>query len=240
MSISKDVQKAANFDSNPPIGVSQYDESIRLFTAAYEPMFAMAYAFLRSMLPEDAEVLVVGAGTGMEICTFGLNSPRWKFTGVDPSAEMLSIAKKNIDANGLSNPVSLFNGYAHDLPGSGLFDAATCILVMHFLPDDGSKLDLLKSIGQHLKSGSPLILIDGFGARNSDEFERTVLAWKTFVKTRVGDPKMVDGGFSGQILKRLQFVPEERIEELLGEAGFGKPSRFFTGFLYGGWVTIKK
>jgi tRNA (cmo5U34)-methyltransferase len=96
MSASKDIQKATNFDSNPPIDVSQYDGSIRLFTAAYEPMFDMAYGFLNSMLPEDAEVLVVGAGTGMEACTFGRKSPGWKFTGVDPSAEMLSIAKKKI------------------------------------------------------------------------------------------------------------------------------------------------
>jgi hypothetical protein len=60
------------------------------------------------------------------------------------------------------------------------------------------------------------------------------------VKSRGVDPQTVEDGFSGQILKRLQFVPEERIETLLDEAGFGKPSRFFTGFLYGGWVTNKR
>lgn len=28
-----------DFDSNPPVEVSRYDESIRLFCAAYEPLF---------------------------------------------------------------------------------------------------------------------------------------------------------------------------------------------------------
>jgi tRNA (cmo5U34)-methyltransferase len=111
---------------------------------------------------------------------------------------------------------------------------------MHFLPDDGSKLRLLESIGRRLKSGSPFILADGFGEKDSETFNRTVSAWKTFVKARGVDPQTVEDGFNGQILKRLQFVPEERIEALLAEAGFEKPSRFYTGFLYGGWIAIKK
>lgn len=239
MNVDKEILKSANFDLSPPIAIAKYDESIRQFNAAYEPMFDMAYASLRSMLPGDADVLIVGAGTGMEICAFGRRCPGWKFTGVDPSTEMLSIAKKKIAENKLSCQVSLFTGYAHDLPGSKLFDAATCILVMHFLPDDDSKLELLKSIGSHLKKGSPLILVDGFGDRSTAGFDRTLLAWKEFVKTQGVDPVFVEDGFRG-ILNRLHFVSDARITELLDEAGFEHPTRFFMGFLYGGWVVIKK
>jgi tRNA (cmo5U34)-methyltransferase len=231
---------SANFDSSPPVGVSQYDASIRQFTAAYEQLFTMAYSVLCSMVDEDSDLMIAGAGTGMEILTFGQGSHEWSMTGVDPSAEMLAIAKKKIARTGLSNPIRLFNGYVHDLPEDHLYDGATCILVMHFLPDDGSKLRLLESIARRLKSGSPFILADGFGEKDSETFNRTVSAWKTFVKARGVDPQTVEDGFSGQILKRLQFVPEERIEALLAEAGFEKPSRFYTGFLYGGWVAIKK
>ncbi|HEY3272929.1 MAG TPA: class I SAM-dependent methyltransferase [Methanocella sp.] len=240
MKTTDNGQRSANFDSNPPVGVSQYDSSIRQFTAAYEPMFTMAYACLRSLARDDARLLIAGAGTGMEICTFGPHSPGWNMTGVDPSGEMLAIAQKKIDEEQLANPINLFKGYVHDLPETTDYDAATCILVMHFLPDDGSKLRLLESISRRLKSGSPFILVDGFGMKDSDSFNRTVSAWKTFAKTQGADPQLVEEGFSGQILKRLQFVPEERIVTLLEEAGFEKPSRFYTGFLYGGWMTTKK
>lgn len=240
MKITDKDPGSSNFDACPPVSVGQYDASIRQFTAAYEPLFAMAYACLRSMVDDDADLLIAGAGTGMEVCTFGQCSPEWSMAGVDPSGEMLAIAKKKIDRKGLSNPVRLFNGYVHDLPEDQLYDGATCILVMHFLPDDGSKLRLLESIGRRLKRGSPFVLVDGFGVRGSEQFDRTVLAWKTFVKARGVDPQAVEDGFTGQILKRLHFVPEERIEALLGEAGFEKPSRFYTGFLYGGWMAVKK
>lgn len=231
---------ASNFDDNPPVALNQYDESIRLFTAAYEELFAMAYACMRSMVGENADLLIVGAGTGMEICTFGRKSEGWRFTGVDPSAEMLAIARQKIAETGLSGHVELFNGYTDDLPEGRLYDGATCVLVMHFLEDDGSKLALLKSISNHLKSGATFILVDDFGDLTSDEFRRTVEAWKTYVKSKGADPKLVDEGFSGQILKRIKFVPESRIMELLDEAGFEKPSRFFTAFLYCGWVAVKK
>jgi tRNA (cmo5U34)-methyltransferase len=234
------AQNESNFDKNPPIDVSKYDESIRLFCAAYEPLFTMSYSALRSSLGDNANLLIVGAGTGMEICTFGRMSPNWSMTGVDPSAEMLSIAKKAIADNCITSNINLCQGYTHDLPETDMFDAATCILVMHFLLDDGAKLQLLESISSRLRSGAPFVLVDGFGVSNSIDYERNLSAWKTFVVANGVDPEIVEDGFCNQILKRLQLVSEERIVSLLNEAGFEKPTRFFTSFLYGGWIATKK
>ncbi len=234
------TNRTTNFDSNPPVELNKYDESIRRFCAAYESIFSMAHSFLRSMIEENADLLIVGSGSGMEICTFGLKNPGWKFTGVDPSAEMLSIAKKKITELKLSNQINLFNGFTNELQENHLYNGATCILVMQFLPDDGSKLAILSDIARRLKSGAPLILVDGFGVKNSIEFEKTVSAWKRYPLLMGVEPQVVEDAFSTQILKRIQFVSEERIEKLLNEAGFENPYRFFTSFLYGGWVANKR
>lgn len=240
MNSNEPTKAETSFDLNPPIETNKYDESIRQFCAAYESIFTMSYSYLNSRLKEDAEVLIVGAGTGMEICTFSPLSPKWKLTGVDPSKDMLSIARSKIEAMNLKSPINLYQGYTHELPEDSLYDGATCILVMHFLPDDGAKLELLKSISQHLKSGATFILVDGFGTRGSEEFNLAVAAWKKFAEAMGVDSQIVEDGFKNQILKKIQFVPESRISDLLNEAGFEKPYRFFTSFLYGGWVMTKK
>ncbi|MCX8129474.1 MAG: class I SAM-dependent methyltransferase [Clostridia bacterium] len=239
MTVQKPLAEETNFDTNPPIELSKYDEAIRQFCAAYDPLFDMTYSFLKSMTKENSELLIVGSGTGMEIVTFGLKNPKWKFTGVDPSAEMLSIAEKKIRDSKLENSVDLFNGYTHELAEGAKYDAATCILVMHFLNDDGAKLELLESIGSRLKSGAPFILVDGFGVKGSEEFNRTIAAWKMFAISVGVDSEAVEDGFKNQILKRIQFVSEDRIKELLREAGFHSISRYYTSFLYGGWVAEK-
>lgn len=240
MNNKEQLKTETDFDKNPPVEVNKYDESIRQFCAAYESIFTMTYSFLASRLKEDAEILIVGAGTGMEICTFSPKSPGWKLTGVDPSKEMLGIAKNKIEDMKLTSSIDLFRGYTHELPAGSFYDGATCILVMHFLPDDGSKLELLKSISQHLKSGAPFILVDGFGNREGEDFKMAVSAWKQFAQTMGVDYQVVEDGFNSQILKKILFVPESRILSLLDEAGFEKPYRFFTSFLYGGWVVTKK
>lgn len=230
---------ATDFDSNPPIAVCSYDESIRLFCAAYEPLFVMSYSALRSVLPENADLLIVGAGTGMEICEFGRRSLGWKMTGVDPSADMLSIARERIAENGMEERASLFRGFTHEL-SDDLYDAATCILVMHFLADDGSKLSLLNDISKRLKPGAPLILVDGFGDPSSVEFASVLGAWKAFAQAMGVGSQIVEDGFNNQILKKIQFVPEQRIMDLLDQAGFVNTTRFFTSFTYGGWMAFKR
>lgn len=54
------------------------------------------------------------------------------------------------------------------------------------------------------------------------------------------DKQVVEDGFNNQILQRLKFVTEDRLQELFTEAGFSKGVRFYTSFLYGGWMLIKE
>jgi len=172
--------KALDFDTNLPIPSSEYDRMAQMSIPGYEALHQMILAFLRFKLPEIANLLIIGAGSGMELVTFGKANPQWQMLGLDPSANMLAIAQQKVEQQGLSKQIKLFQGYTHELPETTLYEAATCILVMHFLPDDGSKLALLESIAQKLKPNANFILVDLFGEKDTAIFEQIVDIWRLY------------------------------------------------------------
>ena len=80
---------------------------------------------LAEQIQDDAHVLVIGAGGGQELKAFADTQPGWSFCGVDPSAEMLGLAKRTLGP--LASRVDLHEGYIDSAP-VGPFDAATCLL----------------------------------------------------------------------------------------------------------------
>lgn len=135
---------------------------------------------------------------------------------------------------GLGDRVKLHIGFTHELPESELYDAATLMLVMHFVPDNGEKLQLLQSIAQRLKPGSLLILSDIYGDKTSAQFAYFMAAWKHRMLALAAPPKKVEE--FQFIMSDLNVVPEARIVELLQSSGFEAIERFYTAFMYGGWV----
>lgn len=152
---------------------------------------------------------------------------------------MLSLAQQKIEQQKLSNTVKLFQGYTHELSETTLYDAATCILVMHFLPDDGSKLALLQSIYQRLKSSATLILVDLFGEKGTETFEQFAYVWKLYSEKMGMSLQMIEKREKAR-LEGIYPIPEPRVLELLEQAGFGKIMKFYTGLLFGGWIATKR
>jgi tRNA (cmo5U34)-methyltransferase len=107
------------------------------------------------------------------------------------------------------------------------------------LKDDGSKLKLIESIARRLKRGAFLLLIDGFGEPGSREFEEIKASWKQYPVINGESGETVENAFRDVIMKMVHFVPESRILELLETAGFKEMFKYYTGFLYSGWVGYK-
>ncbi|MCX6680402.1 MAG: hypothetical protein NTX42_08575 [Methanothrix sp.] len=107
------------------------------------------------------------------------------------------------------------------------------------MKDDGSRLELLESNCKRLKHGAPFVLIDDFGESGSTDFEDIKMAWKHYPIIHGVPGEMVETAFNEVIMKMLQFVPESRILELLETAVFTMVSKYYCGFLYGGWMGYK-
>ena len=218
-----------DFDAAPPLKVAEYDNLIAKFVPGYEAIFKLSLAHLSKVLPQSANVLVVGAGSGKELETFAKAKTGWSLTGVDPSEDMLALARPKLST--FAHQVTLHKGIVETLPETTKFDAATSILVMHFLPDNGAKLEFLRSIAKRLKPGASFILLDIYGG---PDFVRE------FAPTWIEHGHQM--GIPLEIIQKIekghaQFHPitEERTMELLKEAGFTNARRFYAALVYCGW-----
>lgn len=208
-----------------------YDQFVENWIPQYHNFINLLPALLNSEITDQNRLLVAGCGTGNEMAVLHRQLKNWQITGVDPSPEMISQARKKLSR---LERIDLIEGRVDELDQTN-FDAATLLLVLHFMPDDGTKLGLLKDISERLATGAPLIILDIFGAPNEIDFNLQVL--------RSLLPKHVELEEIEERVKRIkdkiQYIPESRLEELLVEAGFEKPERFHHVAVYGGWLVRK-
>jgi tRNA (cmo5U34)-methyltransferase len=216
---------------------AHYDQHIPIWIPHYAILPSQIAALLRTYhAPEDqAGILVAGCGTGMEMLALLQASAGWRFTGVDPSPEMIALARQKLPVNHQER-YQLLEGTVDSLPKTPAFDAATLILVMHFLPDDGAKLRLLQSIANRLRPGSPLVLVDMF--REPETFDRYLHILEKYLVQMGIERDWINDGLA-HIRNDIHAVPEQRVKDLLQEAGFTHILRFSQHLIYGGWVAEK-
>ncbi|MEN9869770.1 MAG: hypothetical protein RLZZ171_753, partial [Cyanobacteriota bacterium] len=224
----------------------QYDLDIRKAIPGYESLHGMTQSLLQTSLSTSARLLIVGSGTGMELVNYSKPNPEWLLTGVDPASEMMAIglrprcaiAQAELAAQGLQKRVNLHTGYVNSLPETEPMDAATLMLVMHFLTDDGAKLQLLKDIAQRLKPGAKFILADLYGDQSASYFSQFTKAWQALYFSQLDDETRTkaEANFQTSISNSIHFVTEARIIELIEAAGFSQINKFYNAFLFGGWI----
>jgi tRNA (cmo5U34)-methyltransferase len=222
------MNKVEIFENERATGYNQFVET---WIPNYHYFLDCLPKLLRETNPKI--LLAVGCGTGNEIDRFIKTPGLWRITGIDPSPEMLKQANDKFRAY---NNVTLIEGLLSDIDFGIKYSAATLLLVLHFLEDNGSKLNLLKDISNKLVSGAPFIMLDITGDKNQIKQNLDVL------KLLLPDSLDIE-----QIHKRMNrienelfTVSEERLSELLQEAGFEPPLRFFQSGVYIGWLTKKK
>lgn len=213
----------------------EYDKGIRRALPTYDALFRMVQSFLRANVNDSAKVLVIGAGGGNEIVTFGTANPTWTFAGVDPSEAMLEVAMQKAKNAGIEDRVSIHTGIIEQIEFNQTFDAATCLLVLHFVETVEEKLSLLKTVRERLQPGAPFVLVSMFGDQSNPEFDERMNLWKS-IWLDLTDLTQEDVEAMEESVRELSFVPATQIEELLQQAGFERVTQFFSTTLFGGWI----
>lgn len=229
-----------NFDATQHFGdkhASIYDDKIRKVIRGYNEMHDLSYYLLKDNLPENAKIFVSGIGTGHEAITYAKNQDGWHIVGVDPTPEMVRSSRNKITQLGLAGKIEVVEGRVESVEENN-FDAATSILVMQFLKDNGDKENYLRNISKKLKKDAKLVVIDLEGQKGSTKFNLPLSAWKNHQYSTRDDKEQIDKDFE-HIDADLQFISEKRIIDLLKTTGFSKVHKFYQSYLFGGYIAEK-
>lgn len=213
-----------------PEAVARYTDNPPRLVPGFADLQKMTRLLLAETAPPDGRILVVGAGGGLELKAFAEAEPGWRFLGVDPSAEMLKLARRTLGP--LAARVDWYEGYVSSAP-EGSFDGASCVLVLHFVPA-AERVALLTDIRRRLKPGAAFVVahhsipdgpdrnlwldrLEAFASTNGISFDKT-------------------NGGARTLGERLPILSPQAESDLLRAAGFVDPQLFYAALTYRGWV----
>ncbi|MFW0757717.1 class I SAM-dependent methyltransferase [Pseudomonas sp. H11T01] len=229
---------AQKFDASR---AGEYAQQSRIALAGYEACHELVACMLAASLGAEktARILVVGAGgTAQEILSAAALEPTWRFTAVDPSPSMLDLAVAQLQASGFLERTEVHLGTVEDLPPSDLYDAATLIGVLHHLPSDEAKQNILQSIARRIKPGAPLVLAGNHHAYSSQPL--LLAAWAERWRQQGASADEVHAKL-GKILQGADPPHSEAaVQQLLHDTGFGDATRFFSSLFWGAWLARKQ
>ena len=210
---------------------AQYPEGPSKFMPGFRSVHQMAGVLIRETAPAHAQVLVHGAGGGLEIAAFASANPDWTFVGVDPAKAMLDQAEARLA--GFSDRVSLHHGFAEDAR-PGPFDAATSFLTLHFL-DAEERLKAVSEIVQRLKPGAPFVTAYCSIPQTKDQKTLWLNRHAAYTVASGVDPEVAEKG--GQDIAEHLFVFDPEVDQqILESAGLKDVGMFYSAFTWRGWV----
>ena len=214
-----------------PQAVARYAEGPRRFVPGFADLHRMTSILLAERAPRNAQVLVLGAGGGLELQAFAQAQPGWTFDGIDPAAEMLNLARRTLGP--LGSRVRLHQGYIDDAP-EGPFDAATCLLTLHFLPPEDRRRTAIE-IRRRLKPGAPFVAAHSSFPQEEDERALWLSRYAGFAIASGADPDKAQNARAA-VEAHPNLLSPEQDEAILRGAGFTRVSLFYTAFTWRGWV----
>jgi tRNA (cmo5U34)-methyltransferase len=127
----------------------------------------------------------------------------------------------------------LHRGYIDDAP-AGPFDAATCLLTLHFVAPE-ERRRTLAAVRRRLKPGAPFVVAHLSVPQGEGERTRWLSRYAAFaVASGVAPEHMANA--RAAIDAQLTILTPEQDEALLREAGFADVALFYAGLAFRGWV----
>ncbi|MGY2907480.1 class I SAM-dependent methyltransferase [Bradyrhizobium sp. URHC0002] len=214
-----------------PEAVRRYADGPPRFVPGFADLHRMTRILLAERTAQDAKVLVLGAGGGLELKALAEAEPRWNFVGVDPALAMLKLAEQTLGQ--FNARVQLQQGYIEDAP-DGPFDAATCLLTFHFLDAD-ERRRTAREIHRRLRPGAPFVAAHSSFPQQDAERARWLSRYAAYAMASGVDPDLANNARAAVEANLNLFSPEQDAQ-ILREAGFRDVELFYAAFTWRGWI----
>ncbi len=209
---------------------SAYDKD----AAKFAPMADALHFLIRlilSDLPSDARILCVGVGTGTELINLAKAFPKWHFTAVEPAAPMLDICRQRAEECGITSRCTFHEGYLDSLPAADLFDAATCLVVSHFIMQREDRRNFFSQIAARLRPNGYLISSDLSFDPSTATYQNFLELWLGLFQMPAEQIEKMRPVFS----QNVAVLPPIEVESIIAASGFDQPVLFFQTLLLHAW-----
>jgi tRNA (cmo5U34)-methyltransferase len=214
---------------------SSYDQQWSKMAPITDALHLLTRTVL-SELPQKANILCVGAGTGTEILSLAQTFPEWHFTAVEPSTAMLDVFRRRAAEHGISSRCVFHPGYLDSLPSNGAFDAATAFLVSQFILERHVRSTFFQSIAERLCPAGVLVSSDLAGDLAATECRDLLGLWFR-VMTGSGTPPSPEGieRMREAYRRDVAVLPRQDVRDIITLGGFDSPVLFFQAGMIHAW-----
>jgi tRNA (cmo5U34)-methyltransferase len=226
----KNQEPAVVFDQER---ASAYDKRFAKLAPLRDAIHLLMHMIL-SELPTDAHILCIGAGTGAELIYLAQNFPQWRFTAVEPAASMLNICRQKAEEYGIASRCTFHAGYLDSLPATDAFDAATCLLVSHFIMEPDERSNFFRQIAARLRPDGYLVSSDLAADMSTSEYQSLLEVWLRMLKYSEMPVEEVEN-FRVSYGRDVALLPPQTVESIIASSGFDSPVLFFQTLLVRAW-----
>lgn len=220
LDVFEDPEKARNYSQGP----------IK-FTPGFTDLHKMVNVLLAEKSPTQANILVHGAGGGLELEAMASTQLNWQFVGVDPAKAMLDEAEARLGS--LMSRITLHHGFIDSAP-SGPFDAATSLLTLHFLEAD-ERIDTIRKIVSRLKPGAPFVVVHSSFPQTLPERDVWLSRYQAYAVASGVPEDMATTAWEG-VASMNTLLDADHDLKIMHEAGLSDVSLFYAAFTWRGWV----